>query len=261
MREGMMLNRATPRNILKDLIEQKVPAIMSYSSKNRWHATKVVLSDIGADILNVEIVPQLKHHPMNINIGQSVGMSIKHKYGKLIFETAVIGFEPSKDPSSRGILLLAIPDKIEMIQKRSYFRVQVPKSQKVDVSIWNSTGANDNSPREFKNCRHGILMDISAGGVQIVIDAEDASNFKLGQFTKIQFVPGVSEKPLKFNTQIRNIIPTADENNICLGLQTVGLEASPQGRKILQRIVEIAERYYQLSRSESKWTDTNRHPS
>lgn len=259
MRESTMSNKAAPRNILTDLIEQKLPAIMSYASKNRWHASKVVLSDIGANILKVEIVPQAKQHPMNINIAQSVGMSIKHKYGKLIFETTIIGLEPSKNSSSGGILQLAIPDIIETIEKRSYFRVKVPESQKVDVSIWNSTGANDNSHKEFKSCRHGILVDISAGGVQVVIDSEDTSNFNLGKFVKMQFVPDASEKPLKFNTRIRNIIPTADETNICLGLQIVGLEASPKGRKMLQRLVDVVERYYQLNQSESKWLNTNRH--
>lgn len=257
MREDNVLDKAAPRNILRDLIDQKLSAIMSYASKNRWHVAKVMLSDIGASVLKVEIVPQVRQHPMNINAGHAVGISIKYKYGKLLFETTVIGLEPSKDESSGGMLLLAIPDIIETIQKRSYYRVQVPKSQKVNATIWNSTGANDNSRKGFKNCWQARLVDLSAGGVQVVVSAEDASKFKVGHFIKMQFLPSASEKPLRFNTQIRNVLPTADENNICLGLQIVGLEASKKGRKILLRIVDVVERYYRISQSESKWLDIN----
>ena len=252
MREGVMLNRAEPRKILKAVIEQGVPAIMSYLSKGKWHVAKVLLSDIRANTFNAEIMPQTKTHPMNIQIGQPAGMSLKYGYGKFIFETTIVNLEPSQDPTTGGVIVLAVPDKIELIQKRNYFRVKVPKSQDVDVSIWHCSGANDNRLRSSANCWNVRLVDISAGGVQIAINAKDKGNFKLGQFIRMRFVPGAFEQPLMFNAQIRTTLPTADENNICLGLQIVGLEASPQGRKILQRLVEVVERYYQLSRSKSK---------
>jgi hypothetical protein len=60
------------------------------------------------------------------------------------------------------------------------------------------------------------------------------------------------ETPLMFNARVRNILPTADGKSICIGLQMVGLEASPEGRLILQRLCNIVDRYYQMNQPASK---------
>jgi hypothetical protein len=66
------------------------------------------------------------------------------------------------------------------------------------------------------------------------------------------------EAPLVFGGQVRSVLPTADEKNICFGVQTVGLEASAQGRLILQRLCDIAERYYRINQSSAKQQDLQR---
>ena len=53
--------------------------------------------------------------------------------------------------------------------------------------------------------------------------------------------------PLIVNAQIRTVLPTADENAICLGLQLVGLEASQEGRETLTRIAQVVEYYHQIN--------------
>jgi hypothetical protein len=63
------------------------------------------------------------------------------------------------------------------------------------------------------------------------------------------------ETPLMFNAQIRNILPTADNKSICLGLQNVGLEASTEGHQVLQRLCNVVEQYYQLNQSSVKQQD------
>jgi hypothetical protein len=63
------------------------------------------------------------------------------------------------------------------------------------------------------------------------------------------------EMPLMFDAQIRNILPTAGEKSICLGLRIVGLEASPEGRQVLQRLCNVAEHYYQINQCTLKGRD------
>jgi len=69
------------------------------------------------------------------------------------------------------------------------------------------------------------------------------------------------EKPLILDAQIRNILPTADGKNICLGLQIVGLEASPEGRGVLQRLCNVVERYFQINQSGAKQQEMNGAPN
>lgn len=309
MSEIMMLCEAEPRKILQTVIEKKIPAIMSYLSRGKWHVAKVLLTELGANRLNVEAVtgphlrgdPQRKircwgprniangnltpscgfepcdklqnensvsprksraprQHPINIQIEQPVGVSVKYGYGKFIFDTTVVGFESAPNPESGGVILLAVPDQIELVQRRSYFRVNVPESLKVNVVLWHRCVGetwHTNNDRQVPLERYwqGRLVDISAGGAQIAVDTAQEPDFRKGQFIGLRFTPLPYETLLMFDAQIRDILPTADDKNICLGLQMVGLEASSEGREVLSRLVEVVERYYQMSQSSVRQQD------
>jgi hypothetical protein len=266
MNEVVMLRGAEPREILETAISEQVPAIMSYLSKGKWHVAKVLLTDLGANKLSVEPWPHNKPHPINIHINQPVGVSLKYGYGKFVFDTTVVGLEPSSDPRRRGqsgTIILAVPDRIEIVQRRSYYRVDVPQSLKVNVLLWHRghnhvpgtvTCGPDGLPEnsEEQDYYKGRLVDISAGGAQIALDASEKPDLKKGQFIGLTFTPMPYERPLMFDAQIRNILPTADNKNICLGLQIVGLEASAKSRQVLQRLCEVVEHYFQINQSGAK---------
>ena len=144
-----MLQGAEPRKILQILIEQKAPAIMSYLSKGKWHVAKVLLTDLGANVLTTELAPRKKPHPINIRADQPVGVSIKYGYGKFIFETKVISLQAQPQATAGGTILLAAPEKIEVMQRRSFYRVEVPKSIRVNVVLWHRRQrANDQVPAD-----------------------------------------------------------------------------------------------------------------
>lgn len=271
MNEVMTPHGVDREKILQTAIDMKVPAIMSYLSKDKWHVAKVLLTNLDGDRLSVESTVSRRQRPINIRVDQPVGVSFKYGYGKFVFDTAVKALEPSTDPETQrqggGTIVLAFPDKVEVIQRRNYFRVNVPESLKVKVLLWPRSGRKEQTdPKhdaaiETHNCCQGRLMDISAGGAQIIIpsrnDAGQAS-FKKGQFVSMRFTPLPYETPLILNAQIRNILPTADEKNASLGLQFVGLEASPEGREILSRLIGIVERYYQINQTSAK--RQSKHP-
>ncbi|MHC4476428.1 MAG: flagellar brake protein [Planctomycetota bacterium] len=268
MNEVTMLQGAEPRTILHSVIDKEVPAIMSYQSNGKWHVAKVLLKDLGACRLDVQIMPSRRPHPINIRPDQPVGVSLKYGYGKFIFESRVITLEPSAEGTSGGTIVLAVPDRIEIVQRRSYFRVDVPKSLKVNTLLWrrgrqDQQGPGDDpaaatqaeGPARPSHYWQGRLVDISAGGAQVVLDSTYGEDFKNGQFVGVRFTPMPYETPVMFNAQIRNILPTADGRCICLGLQIVGLEASPEGRQVLQRLCSVVERYYQINQSTVKQQD------
>jgi hypothetical protein len=250
---------------------------VSYLSKDKWHVAKVVITGIVGDKFYAESAnstdrapagPRLgegvsrsgsalpgRPIPANIIIGQPVGVSFKHSYGKFVFDTTVAGLEQSS-ASGGGTIVLAVPLHITVVQRRSYFRVNVPESLKVNVVFWHRSPHSDEN-----SCAHdyyqGRLVDLSAGGIQIVMPTDSAqggpggepddSAFRKGQFIGLRFTPLPYETPLTFNAQVRNILPTADYTGLCLGLQIVGLEASPEGRQTLSRIAAVVERYHQIN--------------
>ena len=309
MNKVVMLNGAESEEILLTCIENKVPAIMSYLSKDKWHVAKVLLTELsfpqGVGPANRLVVEgsglEEKPRPINIQINQPVGISFKHSYGKFVFDTTVLALEPSPAASScedksggqehGGRIILAVPDRMEVLQRRSYFRVNVPGSINVNVTLWHrSSKFQDNNQQQAPNLRQptiyyrGKLIDISAGGAQVMVlnqngandpaydssvvhlpssdegrfdlrDYEHKPSFKKGQFIGLRFTPMPYETPLMFNAQIRHIMPSEDNKSIYLGLQIVGLEASPEGRQVLSRIAGVVERYYQLNLSSAKQLD------
>ncbi len=262
MSEIVILQGEESRTVLASVAEQQSPAILSYLSKDKWHVAKVVLKSVKDGKLHIEGCHATgKPHPINIQINQPVGLNFKHAYGKFVFDTVVIGLEPSPDPNSGGMIVLKSPERIGVVQRRSYFRVNVPDSLKVNVAIWHRAGSRQ--PKEpMHNYFEGRLMDISAGGAQIVVPAKSGKvegapgggvfDFHKGQFIGVRFTPLPFETPLVFNAQIRNILPTADHSSLCLGLQIVGLEASEEGRQVLARIANVVERYYDINQASGK---------
>jgi len=274
MNEVMTPRGVDREKILQTAIDMKVPAIMSYLSRDKWHVAKVLLTKLDGDTLGVESTISRKQRPINIRVDQPVGISFKHGYGKFLFDTTVKSLEPPTDPKtnreSGGIIVLAFPDKIEVIQRRSYFRVAVPESLNVKVLLWHRTGKRSQTdPKhdttgEMNNCCQGRLMDISAGGAQIIVSNQNdagKANFKKGQFISMRFTPLPYETPLILSAQVRNVLPTADEKNASLGLQIVGLEASSEGREVLTRLIGIVEKYYQMNHSGVKQQVTHPVPN
>jgi len=290
MNKVMLLRGDEPEKILQTAIDKKVPAIMSYLSKGKWHVAKVLLTGLVGDRLSVEsVAPKKKQHPLNIQANQPVGISFKYEYGKFVFDTTVLGFEPSSsleaDEGWGGTMILAVPDRIEVVQRRSYYRVDVPESLKVKVIMWHRSGRRqakkqiEDAAEDVHNYCQGRLVDISAGGAQVVVSYSDQAgcpasvrqeskgntsrtfcagelDFRKGQFVGMRFTPMPYETPLVVSAQIRNILPTADGKSASLGLQIVGLEASPEGREVLARLISIVEQYYHINQSGARQRDT-----
>ena len=266
MKDAAISHGVEPKKILQNVIDKKVPAIMSYLSKGKWHVAKVILTGLDGNRLSIESTfSKNQQRPINIQIHQPVGISFKYGYGKFVFDTTVKGLEQSQQPQSGqergGTIVLEVPDKMELVQRRSYFRIDVPASLKVKVLLWHRSGKSkvEDTTEQTHNCWQGRLVDISAGGSQVVMSHQSDTptpDFKKGQFVGMRFTPMPYETPLVLSAQIRNILPTADGKNMSIGLQFVGLEASSEGRRILTRLASIVERYYQINQSGVKQTDT-----
>ena len=292
MNEMVTLREDQAEKILQTVIAEQIPAIMSYSSKGKWHVAKVLLTNIDGEQLDIQSTHSAKkQHPINIQIDQPVGISFKHEYGKFVFDTIVMDLEqtPSTTPNSNcgGTIVLQVPEKIEVVQRRSYFRVEVPESLKVKVLLWHRSAKREAKDQAYtrgeqiNNCFQGRLIDISAGGAQIEVPYQNEANstaseddksenepcgnsndnklnFKKGQFIGLRFTPLPYETPLTLSAQIRNVLPTVDGRSVSIGLQIVGLEASPEGHQVLTRLIYVVGRYYQMNQSGVKQLD--KHP-
>jgi c-di-GMP-binding flagellar brake protein YcgR len=263
MNEVMMLRGAEPRKILETAQKEGIDAIMSYISKGKWHVAKVSIKDLEGDFFCIQLCPQKKRHPVNVSPDQQIGLSIKHDYGKFVFESRIESLLPSENGHSGGKMKLRIPLEMDLVQRRCYYRVQVPSSIDVKAEMQQRHSDDKNVQASDEGVCSGELVDISAGGLQLAAPGEKDKNFREGSFVLVKFIPLPFETPMTLSCQVRSILPTVDGNSTCYGLQIVGLEASAEGRMTLSRLANVVEQYYQMNNSEmkgSKFANMNFRP-
>lgn len=235
--------------VLQAAAEQQISAAMSHLSKGKWHMTKVTVKGLDVSRLYLEIAPKENPRPINIRIDQPVGISFKLGYNKFICESVVADLEPSAGPFSGGTIILTLPDRMERLQRRNFFRVPVPRGLNVKVLFWHRGYSDGSTEAPAENYWQAKLLDVSAGGIQILIRQNQEPNFKTGQLVGLQFTPMPYEKPILLEGQVRHIAPTADEKNLALGVQIIGLEASESGREKLRRLCSVVEQYHQMNQT------------
>ena len=247
MREQEQLKNLEIADLLKKASAGRTQCLMTHLSRGKWHMTKVTLLSITESSIQLDITQKEKHHPININIDQPVGLSFKHEYCKYIFESTVIGFEPSVNSKSGGIIVISMPDRIDRIQRRNYYRVSVPAELSVRVLFWHRGYNDELKTVPIDNYWQGTLIDLSAGGLQVAVGLDQKPNFREGQLVGIHFTPMPFEQPVQIEAQVRHIAPTANGSQLCLGLQVIGLEATSDGREMLHRVCRVVKTYFDIN--------------
>jgi hypothetical protein len=257
MNEVVMLHQISPAGMLQEMMKENVPLNLSAFRAGRWHVNRVLLTDIRADTFDVRVSPRKKNEQNQLNTDQSVGISFRCEYGQgtFIFNTKVVALKSSlNDEITDEVLVLQIPEQIEVVQKQNFKRVQVPASLDVDVALWHKNVPNGKASDNHVRVLHGFkgaLINISAGGLQVAIQHLHGPALEKEQFVHLEFVPLPNETPLKFNAYVRKVLPDAHQDYMLIGLQIVGLEASSEGRMVLQRICSIVQQYRQMNESRS----------
>jgi hypothetical protein len=162
-----------------------------------------------------------------------------------IADMSEVVIKPSIEQLSKGTLELHGLDKAKPLQRRNYVRLHVPSPLEIDVLLWHSGRKDDYHKMLPGHFWHGRLVDISEGGAQVAIDAVEETILCKGRLLGMEFRPAPDEPLLSFDVQIREILPTADGINTCLGLQFVGLEANPEGRQALKGLCSNESIYYE----------------
>jgi len=252
-----MLHKVKPKEVLQAVIEKNIPVTMSYLCGRQWQLARVLLTDLRVDGFDVKVSPRKKSRPINIRVEQSVGMLFKYEFGdeRFIFDTTVIALKSSAGPMGDERIVLAMPQQIEVVQKSSFLPVKVPKSLQITVHLTSRDYNNQCGQVPAEHCWQGRLIEISAEKLQIIVNGAQESDFDRKQSIGLRFTPLSYETPLMFSAQIRNVLPRADNDSICLAVQMVGLEASPEGRLILRRLCNVVEQYRQMNQADIEQGD------
>jgi len=232
-------------------VNERASAVMTHLTGGKWRTTNVTFSAGNNNAVHISIDDSEPQKSTNVQIDQPVGISFEQDSKRYIFETMIIGIEPNGNQGQTGKILLGMPEKMEEMGRRAYLRQDVPKSLKVKILFWHRGYNDDSIDIPLENYWQGRLINLSAGGVQLAISLDQAPNFKIGQFVGLQFTPMPYEKPITLEGQIKHLAKTEDGRELTIGVHTLGLEVNSQGRIILHRIIDVVNRYQQLSQPQN----------
>lgn len=252
MKEKASINDSDPREIIECVIEKHIPAVLFYKSNGKRWPLKVLPIGLGADEFLVDICPRKHRKAVDIRINQQIELVLKLGHGKFRFKTEILDLAPSKDTASGGMIILQIPHEIIFNWRRAHFRAEVPKEIHVPVLLWSSDKASEENELTTDQLTSGRLTDLSAGGLQVVVASDQKTIFRRGQLVTVQFTPLPHSMPMMFDTQIKSILPTADDRFICLGMQISCLDNNSEDAEsweLKQRLREIVEWYYKMNQS------------
>lgn len=247
MREPEVLIVEDVTKVLHSFVDKQAKGVMTHLTSGKWHVCDVVFLAVTPSAVQIEVQPTPKKMPTDIQIHQPVGLSVQQEFAKYVFESVVIGLESVPHGACSGMVLLEIPDKIECMQRRVYSRVTAPGKLKVQVLFWHRGYMDNTTEAPLDNYWQGQMLDLSAGGMQITIDANQGVNFRPGQLVGLQFTPMPHQKPILLEAQVKHIAPNIKSNRLHLGVEFIGLEASGEGRQKLHRLLEIVRAYDKLN--------------
>ena len=162
-----------------------------------------------------------------------------------ITKVSEIVFTPSPEQLGKGTLEFHSSNNAMPIERRKYVRLRIPPKLQVNVLLWHGGRNDDYNKLIHGHFWQGRLVDISEGGIQVAIDAVEETSLGKGQLIGLEFRTAPAEPLLVFDAKIREVLPTADGKNICLGLQFTGLEANPEGRQGLQKLCNSDSKRYE----------------
>ena len=170
-----------------------------------------------------------------------------HKMGRVI-ETdwnVSISIEPAANPLQGGSVMLGNQNRNGIYERRSCTRFNLSKSLRTTAILWQRGVGSKRLKAVVPHCWQCTLVDVSEGGAQVAIDISQEPTFREGQYIILRFSPVVCEMPFNFDALVRWVLPRADCDHICLGLQFVGLEVNTKGRRGLQRLCNSEGRYFE----------------
>jgi c-di-GMP-binding flagellar brake protein YcgR len=186
-------------------------------------------------------IPTQDGHFVTLPRGCQMEVHFAVKSERFVFEAQLLGKSTFKlgEGAKVRVLLIAYPQVLESGQRRAYFRVSPPSSQRIPVRMAVSTGGDDDK-WVYEDRRRGIrthVMDMCAGGIAVRVPKRASKNMAVGTRLKLAFKLEPDEDEIKLIGTVRNMRDDlAGRAMSILGIEFVNVEESPEAARQVDRI-------------------------
>ena len=230
---------------IRDIIEvsalRNAPLALTCRVQDTWQSFRSRFLGMRSGQVWVEYPESIEGQPApELVIGQKVGMSFKQRHHKLVFSSAVrqmADFKLAGTDTVRGVSI-AWPASMHQMQRRMFHRVDVPHDRQVFVEFWEGGLAQEPCAElRDKLTYRGQLVDLSVGGFRVRLLGDIDPRFQVGAPIGATLTGEEDQPAIKIDCQFRHA--NADEFGTTLGMQIIGLNESPRGRKAMEHVGQM----------------------
>ncbi len=251
-------------DILTEAADRQVPVVLSRQVGHCWatYKSRFLRGDsAGRFIVLAHPLPDPGQAPPELAPGERIGLTFRRGHKKCMCALEIdklVTFE--QNGMTVAGFQVPWPDKLQELQRRIYFRANVPAGRHIEVKVWEA-GMVAERPDSWQAMPHhtGLLQNVSAGGCRVILDAIRDPQLETGDSVRIQFQPDPRSEPLTIEAMFRH----GDEmpqRKLSLGFQFVGMELSAQGRDMLQALARVVSTFLRIENRRTKRRSHRKEP-
>jgi c-di-GMP-binding flagellar brake protein YcgR len=178
-----------------------------------------------------------------IGTKQSAGISFKNGQTKVVFASPILELDRQHRINSETVvpaILVAVPDVIKAIQRRSNYRVRIFQGCELSARIWRI------SPRAYIGDRpmstaelHIVFRDLSIGGMGVTFQSQDGAAPKISTEDRLRIEIRFHEATILIEGRMRQPTGPQSPNSIFTGVQFKDMGNDLEGRQKLSQLTRI----------------------
>ncbi len=244
-----MQTTTKPRHgeILVESIREGRHAVLTLGGAHAWRTYKgeFISGSPESSVLAIRLLnADVDAEAIRAQSDQPLGCTFRLNHKKCMFGTTIASVDSR---TGRTVVTLRWPDHLQQLQRRAYERSIPTPGTIVAVRFWREDGSSTSS--EPRTVRHGQLDDISAGGMRIKV--AHADEIELEASYRCAFTPRPG-KPSFLLEAICRHREAVDQGRASLGFQFVGMEATAEGRRMLNRLARLVIHFQRGRRRERR---------
>jgi c-di-GMP-binding flagellar brake protein YcgR len=234
-KESHMLQQATARNVGAVLSLPSAGMIRHYKSRFLSQTDEGLLLE--APPSEGPLLQEL------INSKKLAGISFRNGHHKIVFTAAILRMEGKfriNADTEVDAVLVAMPQEIKSIQRRSNYRVEVPHSGEITIRVWRLGDSADlkEQPPTAQQV-NAELRDLSLGGAGVRLLGEGSEKPKICEEDRLRVAMSFEGEELVLEGKMRTPAHPPTDNTIVTGIQFKKLENDLDGRRILAQLTKL----------------------